>query len=155
MQANMMARQNEPWFEEAFAAFTSEDKPQSDEEFGQYVMAIMPFYLVDQRVVDRYAGAFQATTFSLAASTGQESVQLDVNLLPDLHRIAVPTLLVVGSEDFLCSPLQSERIHFEIRNSKLVVIQKSGHFAWLEQPEQFFPRVKAGLRALGLIEAVS
>lgn len=152
MQRNMMARQNEPWFEEAFAAITGQDAPQSDEEFRQYAMAILPFYLVDQGMADRYATAFEATTFSVAAMRGQEAVQLEVNLLPDLHKIAVPTLLVVGSDDFLCSPLQSERIHFRIQNSKLIVIQESGHFPWLEQPERFFPRVRGGLRALGLVE---
>lgn len=152
MQGNMMARRSEPWFERAFAAITSDDKVQNDKEFGQHLMAIIPFYFVDQGVVARFVDVFEATTFSVAASRGQEAVQLEVNLLSDLHRIAVPTLLVVGSEDFLCSPLQSERIHFKIECSKQIVIQNSGHFPWLEQPEQFFPRVKDGLRALGLVE---
>lgn len=151
VQGNIMARQNEPWFEAAFALIGGEDKPQNDEEFRQYCMSIMPFYVVDQGIADRYASAFQATTFSMAASRGQEAVQMEINLLPDLHRIAAPTLLVVGSEDFICSPLQSERIHFRIRDSKLVVIQNAGHFPWLERSEQFFARVQAGLAALGLV----
>lgn len=153
VQRNMMARQNEPWFEQAFAEINSGDDPQTDEEFGRYCMSIMPFYLVDQEIATRYAAAFEATTFSVAAQKGQEAIQLDVNLLPELHKINVPTLLVVGSEDFVCSPLQSERIHFRIKNSKLIVIQNAGHFPWLERPEQFFSRLQAGLTALDLAKA--
>lgn len=153
VQRNMMARQNEPWFEQAFAVINSGDDPQTDEEFGRYCMSIMPFYLVDQEIATRYAAAFEATTFSVAAQKGQEAIQLDVNLLPELHKINVPTLLAVGSEDFVCSPLQSERIHFRIKNSKLIVIQNAGHFPWLERPEQFFSRLQAGLTALDLAKA--
>lgn len=151
VQGNLMARHNEAWFEQAFAAISSEDEPQSDEEFGRYCMSIMPFYLADQKVAGRYAQAFEATTFSVAAQKGQQAVQLEINLLPDLHRISAPTLLVVGSEDPVCSPLQSERIHFRIKNSKLIVIQDAGHFPWLERPEQFFSRLQAGLEVLGLV----
>jgi len=154
VQGNIMARKNEPWFEEAFAAISSEEQPQSDEEFGQYCMAIMPFYLVEQGITNRYAEAFEATTFSVAASKGQEAVQLEIDLLPDLAKITVPTLLAVGSEDFVCSPLQSERIHLRVKNSKLLVIQNAGHFPWLERPEQFFPRLRAGLQALSLVKDI-
>ncbi len=34
-----------------------------------------------------------------------------------------------------------------------MVIPQAGHFPWLEQPEQFFPRLKAGLQALGLLDS--
>jgi proline iminopeptidase len=152
MHANITARQDEPWFEEAYAAFTREDQLQSDEDFGRYLMDIIPFYLVDQEAANRYEEAFAATTFSLAAIKGQEAVQLEINLLPDLHRITCQALLAVGSEDFICSPLQSERIHMRIANSKLIVIQNAGHFPWLERPLEFFPRLKAGLQSLGLLE---
>ena len=152
MHRNMMARREEPWFDQTYAAITTEHEPDNDEEFGRYCMSIMPFYLVDQGVADRYAEAFKATTFSIAARKGQEAVQLEINLLPELHKIVAPTLLVVGSEDFICSPLQSKRIHFKTNNSKLIVIQQAGHFPWLERPEQFFPRIQAGLQVLGMLE---
>lgn len=150
-QKNIMARQHEPWFEEAYAAYISEAHPQNDKEFTHFLFDILPFYFVDQDIIKQYQEAFQATTFSLDAMIGQETVQLELNLLPDLHKISVPTLLVVGSDDFICPPLQSERIHLRIPNSKLIIIQNAGHFPWLEQKESFFSRTRAGLQALNLI----
>ncbi|HKJ28389.1 MAG TPA: alpha/beta hydrolase [Anaerolineales bacterium] len=152
MQKNAMKHQQEPWFETAFEALNNEEEIQNEAEYKEYIEAILPFYLVDQEVPKRYADAFETGTFSLEAMKGQEAVQLTVNLLPELHKIDIPTLIVVGSDDFICSPLQSERIHFGIKNSKLIVIQNSGHFPWMEQPEQFYARVKAGLDVLNLIQ---
>ena len=60
------------------------------------------------------------------------------NLLPELHRINVPTLVLVGDDDFICDPVsQSQRIHQQIASSKLVIIKNSGHFPWIEQTEEF------------------
>ncbi|MFL9454216.1 alpha/beta fold hydrolase [Tolypothrix bouteillei VB521301_2] len=59
-----------------------------------------------------------------------------------------PTLIVVGSHDFICSPLHAHRLHMGIANSKLILIEKAGHFPWLEQSEWFFNKVKEGLVAV-------
>jgi len=56
----------------------------------------------------------------------------------------------VGASDDRASPLQAERIHHGISGSKLIMIEKAGHFPWLEQPDRFFAAVESGLAALGL-----
>jgi proline iminopeptidase len=56
--------------------------------------------------------------------------------------------VVVGSHDFICSPLHAHRLHLGIAGSKFVLIEKAGHFPWFEQPNQFFSKVKEGLAAL-------
>ena len=50
-----------------------------------------------------------------------------------LNTIHVPTLVLVGRHDFICSPVQAQIIHEGISGSQLAVFEKSGHFPWLEQ----------------------
>jgi proline iminopeptidase len=60
------------------------------------------------------------------------------NLLPDLHRITVPTLIIVGEDDFICDPItQGKRMHEQISLSHLEIIKESGHMPWIEQPDLF------------------
>jgi proline iminopeptidase len=60
------------------------------------------------------------------------------NLLPELPQISVPTLLIVGEDDFMCDPIsQGQRLHEAIASSTLVLIPESGHMPWIEQPAAF------------------
>jgi proline iminopeptidase len=61
--------------------------------------------------------------------------------LPTIH---VPTLIVHG--DFDPIPLaSSEYLHEQIPRSQIVVITESGHFPFIEQPEQFVAALRAFL----------
>ena len=51
-----------------------------------------------------------------------------------LHRIQVPTLIVVGDEDVATVPAKSERMHQRIDGSKLVIIPGAGHTSTVEEP---------------------
>lgn len=60
-------------------------------------------------------------------------------LFPDLHKITVPTLVVVGDDDFICPKTsQADRIEKYISNCTEIVIKNAGHFPWIEQSNQFF-----------------
>lgn len=60
------------------------------------------------------------------------------NLLPELHNISVPTLIIVGEDDFICDPIsQGIRMNESIKSSRLEIIKESGHMPWIEQPELF------------------
>ena len=73
-----------------------------------------------------------------------------------LHRLSeldVPAVIVVGDDDFICSPAQAMRIHLALKRSKLVLVEQAGHFPWLEQPEAFYSGLESALRGLGAISA--
>ncbi len=53
-----------------------------------------------------------------------------------LGSITTPTLIVVGDEDAATPYAKSERMHFAIKGSKLAVIERAGHTATVEEPEQ-------------------
>jgi len=56
---------------------------------------------------------------------------------PDLVRIAVPTLVVVGEEDVVTPPDSSRIMHAGIPGSRLEIIPGVGHMANMEAPDAF------------------
>jgi 3-oxoadipate enol-lactonase len=56
---------------------------------------------------------------------------------PDLPRIDVPALIVVGENDALTPPAAAERMDLLLRTSQLTVIPEAGHLSSLEAPASF------------------
>jgi len=56
---------------------------------------------------------------------------------PDLPHMTVPMLVIVGEEDVLTPPADSERIQRATGRSQLVVLTGAGHLSNLEAPETF------------------
>jgi 3-oxoadipate enol-lactonase len=67
---------------------------------------------------------------------------------PLLATTTVPTLVIVGEEDELTPPVESQRIADGIPGSKLVVIPKAGHLSNLECPDEFNQAVASFLGRL-------
>lgn len=64
-----------------------------------------------------------------------------VNKLPSIH---VPTLIIVGDHDE-CDPSLSREMHDKIAGSRLVILPKSGHMTFVDQPELFIGSVESFL----------
>jgi proline iminopeptidase len=72
------------------------------------------------------------------------------DLLPDLHRVQAPVLLVTGEDDVVCGPLsQAGRAHDRLPHSTLAVLSGCGHFPEVEQPDAFAAAVEAWFGGLG------
>jgi 3-oxoadipate enol-lactonase len=56
---------------------------------------------------------------------------------PDLPGLSVPVLVIVGGEDQLTPPADSERMQRAIERSQLVVLPGAGHLSSLEVPDAF------------------
>lgn len=69
---------------------------------------------------------------------------------PTLATIDVPTLIVVGEEDVLTPPSESEAMHGAIRGSRLEVIAGAGHVSNFERPATFNHVLSEFLAALTL-----
>ena len=59
-----------------------------------------------------------------------------VEYVDRLPSIKVPTLIIAGDHDE-CDPSLSEEIHHKIAGSKLVILPKSGHMTFVDQPNLF------------------
>ncbi|MHB8541687.1 MAG: proline iminopeptidase-family hydrolase [Candidatus Acidiferrales bacterium] len=67
-----------------------------------------------------------------------------VEYVDKLHTIHVPTLIIVGDHDE-CDPSLSKEMHAKIAGSKLVILPKSGHMTFVDQPDLFMGAVDSFL----------
>jgi pimeloyl-ACP methyl ester carboxylesterase len=56
------------------------------------------------------------------------------DVMADLGRVAVPTLIICGADDRLTPVKFSRYLHEQIRDADLVVVDDAGHMVMLEQP---------------------
>lgn len=61
----------------------------------------------------------------------------DTDLRPDLEKIKIPTLILHGKHDKICSFDLAEQMKAGISDSKLVAFEKSGHSLFLEETKKF------------------
>ena len=54
-----------------------------------------------------------------------------------LSRITTKTLILVGAEDAITPPADSEKMHNAIAGSRLIVLENAGHVSNLERTEEF------------------
>jgi pimeloyl-ACP methyl ester carboxylesterase len=69
----------------------------------------------------------------------------DFDYVPDLHRVAKPTLVIVGAEDRTTTPRAADALHEGIAGSRLVVLPGVGHMSFVETPEPYIEAVTAFL----------
>jgi proline iminopeptidase len=149
--SRMQRRQGAPWFPEAVKAQQGlqSETVKSDADIKAAIMALLPFYWSDPARIAAHASDFEATSMSAVAWRGQtDSHRFSFDLRDPLKHLRAPVLIVVGDDDFICSPLAAKRLHLCLPNSKLLLIEGAGHFPWLEQPDVFFHDVPVFLRAL-------
>lgn len=65
-----------------------------------------------------------------------------------LLSINVPTLIIVGSEDSVTPPADSESMSAKIEGARLVVVEGAGHLSNVEKPEDFNRALADFLRGL-------
>jgi proline iminopeptidase len=59
------------------------------------------------------------------------------DLRPRLSRIGAPTLVVVGRHDWITPPRFAEELAGGIRDARLEVFDRSGHYPFVEEPRRF------------------
>lgn len=59
-----------------------------------------------------------------------------------LRKISQPTLIVWGKDDSLTPLSYAKKFAGGIKNSQLVVLEKAGHYSFLDQPEAFLDALK-------------
>lgn len=73
------------------------------------------------------------------------SLGQDFDLIPSIKKLQIPTLIVTAKEDIM-PPLIAQDINSAIATSKLISIEKCGHFPFVEQPEKLFLIINNFLR---------
>jgi pimeloyl-ACP methyl ester carboxylesterase len=63
-----------------------------------------------------------------------------------LHRISAPTMLLWGEHDRLVSAAYAEEFKSRIKDARVAIFDKSGHFPMIEEPDKFVETVVGFLR---------
>lgn len=126
---------NREWQKERDAAIPVTDR----HSLLAYLTTILPAYFADFRKTAKDLGEPPSLTISNYDPARKPSQWEGRG---KLGGIQAPTLILVGTYDFICPPAWSGEIHREIAGSRLVEFSESGHFAHIEQPEQFAAEVQ-------------
>ena len=107
-----------------------------DETVTSGLRAALPVYFADFWSRQAEFVPLQAGLRVWAAPAGaQDPTPFDVR--DQLGEITTPAVVIVGAHDFICGPHWAEQLHAGLKDSRLVLLERSGHFAHLEQPAEF------------------
>ena len=146
LEAAVQEFKDEPWFETSFAALQAEwdGKYETDEDMSRLWAEEMKFYF---RKFDERAAAYHERTRDLPIRipplrTFNEKEAATMDLRPQLGRIIVPTLVIVGRHDFITNVAMAEEMVKYIPDARLEIFEDSGHFALVEEPKKFYRVIK-------------
>ena len=141
-----------PWVADTMSAWqeifaVSADPATSDEQLTQIFRRMAPVYFADYpRIRDQLAPMLDGMCIHGAPNHGEEPAPFDVR--DQLSSITVPTLVIVGRYDPVCSVRWSMVLHEGIAGSELALFEQSGHFAHIEEPEAFADAIRRWLMAV-------
>jgi proline iminopeptidase len=143
LQRTLPELAKDPRLADASKAFGEPWRLESDRDLAVLLERILPLYFMNPEGEGLTAFREYVRMNRIAVTTMQATDTSDGRFLvrDKLNTIHVPTLVLVGRHDFICSPVQAQIIHESIRGSKLAIFEKSGHFPWLEEPDLFFSTV--------------
>jgi pimeloyl-ACP methyl ester carboxylesterase len=133
-----------PGLEEALAAFAQIPTIADDEAQLRVARGIIPVYLADYWADEpRWAGMQDALDATYISGLDENGVPDVVEDREALAEVEVPTLVVAGRFDPICGVRWAEELHKLIEGSTLLILESSGHFGHLEEPELFAREVAA------------
>jgi non-heme chloroperoxidase len=109
------------------------NRPQLLQNFGQIFPAnetsVSPGY-------GAWLGTIQAQASPYAMAQGLKTLR-DSDLRSDLKKIQIPTLILHGKLDKICSYELAEQMNVLLKNATLVPFEKSGHALFIEELPKF------------------
>jgi non-heme chloroperoxidase len=114
-------------------ALNKSDRPQLLETFGKIFGASATSVSPG---IAQWLGTVNLQASSYAMQECLKTLR-DSDLREDLKKISVPTLILHGKQDHICSYDLAEQMKLAIKNSELIPFEKSGHALFVEEREKF------------------
>ena len=146
VEASVQAFKEEPWFEDSLDALKKEwaGEYQTDEDMGRLWQREKKFYF--KKFNARAQAYCERTKDSLIKvaplKVFNEKEAPTFDLRPNLNKIKVPTLVIVGRQDFITNVDMAKEMVERIPNAQLEIFEESGHYGFVEEPEKFYRVVK-------------
>ncbi len=109
------------------------------QDFGSLFKFLAPGYFFDRKRVTELPPAFSPANFheETAKLLAADLFAGDGDLRPGLKEFARAVLVIAGRQD-PCDPAMQYEIHLALKDSTLRLLDRCGHFCWIEQPQEFF-----------------
>lgn len=119
-------------------------------KIGKFFFSGWPLNLIQKKIRVWYYYLVGAREFYRAEGVMRETFKLIVQeeLLPYIRRVRVPCLLVWGALDQITPVWIAEKMHKEMKTSKLVIIPDSGHGVPFKDPDLFVSHIEGFLQSL-------
>jgi proline iminopeptidase len=120
---------------------------ESDEAMRQHWVDIQPLYF-HRPAPEVIAAMDDGMVYSAAAYNLSEILLAGWDVSNRLREITVPTLVIVGRDDWVTPPSQAERLMAGLPNATLIVFEESGHYPFVEEHELFTESVRRWVAGL-------
>jgi proline iminopeptidase len=127
------------------AAFARENEIQSDEDMRAIILDELPFYFATypdeiRRVAEDWA---ERTRYSAALSSWWSVNQMPLyDVRPRLGEARMPTLILAGRHDRVCSLNPAQIMLQGIPGARLVIFEHSGHMPQMEESDRYIQAVR-------------
>jgi pimeloyl-ACP methyl ester carboxylesterase len=136
MGAVLAQKRQDPRFHGALEAWTSSWDDLSDLEFAETIQKFLPVYLYDPS----FAAASPLATLTEAPLWNYQMLHGKYRRAKcqeeHLRQVKARTMMIFSREDPICTPTRGEATKQGIKDSKLVVLEKCGHFPWMKRKEE-------------------
>jgi pimeloyl-ACP methyl ester carboxylesterase len=124
---------------QVLAAFANTDGLNTAERIRKYLtVAFMPeFVESDHETVDRFCRLREENFVPQEVYMQQLQAALTFDVEEEVGRISVETLVVTGDMDAVVPTENSRNLASAIPNSRLEIIEGTGHMAFVEKPKEF------------------
>jgi pimeloyl-ACP methyl ester carboxylesterase len=139
-------RRGDPAFDAAIAAWTAGPDTHDDAGFNAWQQRVAPLgYAVWGEREQAHASS---TRYSFAANRAYFSVDPPQDLAARLSNVTAPVLVVAGMEDCSAGLAPVTALARLFPAGEVAVIERCGHFPWVEQPRAFRRAADGFLRTL-------
>ena len=146
VEAAVQEFMNEPWYAESLAALKKEwaGEYETDEDMGRLWQQEKKFYFkkFDARALAYYEKTKDSLIKVAPLRVFNEKEAAAFDLRPQLKKIKVPTLVIVGRHDFITNVAMAGEMVKHIPDAHLEVFEESGHYGFVEEPGKFYRVVK-------------
>jgi len=104
---------------------------------------LLPGYFYDREKAAAMVTTFRAESYhdDVGRLLAADEMAPGMDLRPALERLSVPALVIAGRQDPI-DPVMQDEIHLALKNSRLVLLDRCGHFSWLEQPAALYSAIR-------------
>jgi proline iminopeptidase len=108
---------------------------------------VLPGYFYDRAKAAKMAATFGPASYheDVGQALAADEMAPGMDLRPTLRRLSLPALVIAGRQDPIDPGMQYE-IHLALEKSRLVILERCGHFSWLEQPEALYAAIRQFLK---------